>query len=527
MISLLLTLLGACTAPVPGFDEDVPQIVLEPIGPDPAEVDALAAALPAALGRGDHHVVLLRLELQPAPGEPAPGDRFVAVLWDYDDNTGWRAEGRVSDGVAGMQIAPTAERPPPSLEEWQEAVDVAREDAILGPELRSGAATTFFSMPQLVEEADGSRVLTLGLRRADGDEIVSVDVGRRRVVRYPAKAPPTARVGGYVCNPPPASPQLGLGRGAQGWARARVLQRGREIWSMVIRRPSASSGVDGSGVDLMNVELRGKPLLRQAHLPFLNVQYDANACGPFRDHQWQENPFLVGPTLQQLGPGIRVVEWAKTMRETRDDNGNYTGVAVFWDAAHREGVVLSELEAGWYRYISEWRFSLDGTMTARWGFDAVANGCTCNVHNHHASWRLDFQLGGGNNRVEQLDNGVWTTLDEEAQLLRDDAHGRMWRVSDTTTGDAVQVQPLPGEDPSDAFSVADVWVVRARSGEVDDLNLQPRPTPQTFVPLLVDGESVLDEDLLMWWSGHFRHDDGNPATNASHTVQVRIVPERW
>ncbi|HMV70526.1 MAG TPA: hypothetical protein PKA64_27045, partial [Myxococcota bacterium] len=449
-------------------------------------------------------------------GLPEPGHAEVHV----------RAEGRVADGLGGLRVAPSVERPPPSLEEWEEAIDVVRRHPTLGPDLVAGRLEPFLSMPQL---AGGERrAITVGLR-GEGrvDEIVSVDLGSGEVLQYAGGAPPTARVGGLVCNPPPASPQLGLGRGAQGWARVRIVQRGQELWSAIVRRPSASSGVDGSGVELGEVRLRGKLLLRQAHVPFLNVQYDGDACGPFRDHQWQENPFLVGPTRQQLGPGIRVVDWAKTMRETRDDHGNFTGVAVYWDAAHAQGVILSELEAGWYRYMSEWRLGADGSLTGRWGFDAVANGCTCNVHNHHASWRLDFQIGSGDDRVEQYDGGAWALVDQEGERDRDDAGGRLWRVSDPVSGDAVRVEPGPGEDPHDLFSVGDVWVLRAHPDEVDDLNLQPRPSVQTYVPAFVDGEPVVDADLLMWWSGHFRHDDTNPAGNLSHTVEVRIVPEVW
>lgn len=297
---------------------------------------------------------------------------------------------------------------------------------------------------------------------------------------------------------------------------------------MIVRRPSASSGVDGSGVELIDVRYLGSQMLRQAHVPFLNVQYDQDACGPYRDHQWQENPMQIGATLAQVGPDIRLVDWVKTMRETRDDNGNFTGVALTWDAVHRQAVIVSELEAGWYRYVTEWRFGLDGTITPRFGFDAVENWCTCHVHNHHASWRLDLQLGAGDNRVERYDDLVgWQLITEESQELRDDAHGRAWRVSDPITGRAVRLDPTPQEDPADSFSVADVWVLASHADEVDDSLLPPRPGIQTFVPSFVNGEPVVDRDVVIWWSGHFRHDDTNPAGNASHTVQLRLTPEVW
>lgn len=523
---ILLLLLACAGAP---FAEAEVELILEPVGPDPAEIDALSQALPGTSAvravTGDHRVGLLRLEL--TGDELREG--FIAVVHDYDEARSWRLTGPL-DAPDRATVHPTAERPTPTLEEWADALAVLRADPALGADLADGRLEAFPAMPRLLD-VEGRRVASVGLRRpgdSGAGEVLGVDLGARTLVRYPSGGPPTTRVGGFVCNPPPASPQVGLARGNQGWARVRLRQGRQELWSMIVRRPSASSGVDGSGVELIDVRYRGKQLLRQAHLPFLNVQYDHDACGPYRDHQWQENPLLVGPTISQVGPDIRHVAWAKTMRETRDDNGNFTGVALSWDAVHQQAVILSELEAGWYRYMSEWRFSLDGTITPRFGFDAVENWCTCQVHNHHASWRLDLQLGQGANRVEEHNDATgWTLVTEELQQVRDDAHGRAWRVSDPATGDAVRLQPLPGEDPSDAFSVADVWVLASHPDEVDDSLLPPRPGIQTFVPAFVDGEPVVDTDVVLWWSGHFRHDDANPAVNASHTVQLQVVPEQW
>ena len=55
---------------------------------------------------------------------------------------------------------------------------------------------------------------------------------------------------------------------------------------------------------------------------------------------------------------------------------------------------MAELEAGWYRYVSQWTFHTNGTIKPRFGFAAVQNNCVCNVHHHHAYWRLDFDIGG-------------------------------------------------------------------------------------------------------------------------------------
>ena len=80
------------------------------------------------------------------------------------------------------------------------------------------------------------------------------------------------------------------------------------------------------------------------------------------------------------------------------DSGNFRGVAIYRDG--QEVVVVSELEAGYYRYVSEWRLHDDGTISPRFGFSAVENPCVCEVHHHHVYWRFDFDiLSEGNNVV--------------------------------------------------------------------------------------------------------------------------------
>ena len=47
-----------------------------------------------------------------------------------------------------------------------------------------------------------------------------------------------------------------------------------------------------------------------------------------------------------------------------------------------EVVLVSEMEAGWYRYISEWRLHSNGTIKPSFGFSTVDNSCFCNPHHH-------------------------------------------------------------------------------------------------------------------------------------------------
>ena len=78
-----------------------------------------------------------------------------------------------------------------------------------------------------------------------------------------------------------------------------------------------------------------------------------------------------------------------------------------------ETTLTAELEAGWYRYVSQWTFHTNGTIKPRFGFAAVQNNCVCNVHHHHAYWRLDFDIGGaGRNFVQRSTATGWSVVTE-------------------------------------------------------------------------------------------------------------------
>jgi hypothetical protein len=197
---------------------------------------------------------------------------------------------------------------------------------------------------------------------------------------------------------------------------------GSPLWSFLVIRPSASSGTNASGVELRNVRYRGKLVLFQAHAPILNVQYDGNACGPFRDWLFEESWVQADGT--NVAPGIRRSQApAQTILESGTDSGNFRGVAIYRQG--RETVLVSELQAGWYRYVSRWRFHDNGTIRPRFGFSAVQDSCVCNVHHHHVYWRFDFDIGTTeNNEVREFNSPPifppdnWHTFQFEARRRR-------------------------------------------------------------------------------------------------------------
>ncbi|WP_129293667.1 copper amine oxidase [Streptomyces lydicus] len=142
-------------------------------------------------------------------------------------------------------------------------------------------------------------------------------------------------------------------------------------------------------------------------------------------------------------------------------------------------------KTGWYEYISEWRFSGDGTMTLQIGatgtlspsdFDAgdgrgtpIGKGAKdyATSHSHNVFWRLNFGLdGSAANKVEQFDSATTirpggntptirtTRTPVTKELAGDSGPLRWWRVvSDTgknQDGHPRSYQIVPG--PSSKYT---------------------------------------------------------------------------
>ncbi len=134
--------------------------------------------------------------------------------------------------------------------------------------------------------------------------------------------------------------------------RVRVLRSGQELWSFTVLRPQNSTPIQfgkGSGVELRQVRNRGRLMLWQAHVPILNVLYDDGVT--YRDWQNEETQFhAVGS--DPVGPGWRLCSGPPaTILECGTDVGNFQGVALWYDDGELQ--IVSEVQAGWYRYISE------------------------------------------------------------------------------------------------------------------------------------------------------------------------------
>ena len=491
-------------------------ITVTPWGPDQQAVDAakLRVAGNSAVQtylRGTTNRLLSFDYIDPdskGSGRSEPPTRFRATYFDYTNNRSIVAEGGFNDSAVAISV--TNDQPNPSPEEFEAAVAVVAADPEFGPAISSKKLEPYPPMPPLSTDPSvkgkPERTVTVGLFPTDEKhphEIVGVNMVRRTVVRYGGGAPASSNAATLNCGVPSAG-QGTTNAGTAGQFEIVISRDGIEFWRFLCIRPSASSGVDRSGIELRDVRYMGKMVLARANAPILNVQYERNFCGPFRDWLWQEGMF--DAPGNDVAPGIRMCTSAPgSVLDTGTDFGNFRGVAI-WD---REEVrLVSEMNAGWYRYISEWRFHDDGSIEPLFGYGAVTNTCVCRIHTHHVYWRLDFDLAtAANNNAFENKDGTKKQIESEVKQFRNSTN-QTWIVENSVTGEAALIQPRADDGNADKYGKADIWFLRNRFPlEIDDSG-QPPDGTSTSARLnpMVNGESIANQDLVVWYAGHWRHD---------------------
>ncbi len=451
---------------------------------------------------------------------------FVLDLYDYTADQAIEVQGDLSR-MNVTRIGEPTRVIEPSPEEMNEAIQTIRTDRHFGDPQLLGRWHPYSAMPGIIPTSQG-RVIAVGILPESNSplhhEIVGVNLASGRILRYPNGAPPTTLANERACAPPTAGQGV-TGRGVQGSADVVVAKAGQTLWNFQVVRPAASSAPKGSGIDLRNIRYKGKLLLAQLHVPILNVKYDRNVCGPYRDWQYAESAFQVNGGTSLSGGIIRTPTPARTIFESGSDTGNFRGVAIYADGP--ETVLVTELEAGWYRYKAEYRFHEDGSIRPRWGFAAIQDSCTCNLHFHNAYWRMDFDVAGNRqNRVETWDGTRWNLVSKEARQFRN-ASLQKWRISDPITGSAYEVIPGEKDSTADEFGRGDAWILAYHPGEMDDSSVTG--SAQVALSSFVNGESVDNQDLVFWYGAHFTHQfDQDPRhDDEGHIVGPTIRPVQW
>lgn len=462
-------------------------------------------------------------------------DFFQITVYDYTRNRCVFIRIK-SLKTKSVEITESVFQPEPNDEEFEEATRILFEKF---EKYRQDKSIRIFKpMPPTLNDPlpDGEiqRTINVGIH-SNGEnirnEIVGVNMITHEIIHYEGFAPPGSSAGSSQCGLNNAGqPSTGKGTAGQCWVT--VTQGGKEIWKFLVIRPSASSGTKSSGVELKYVDYKKKRVLYQAHVPILNVRYDNDACGPFRDWQYQENMFNANGN--DVAPGIRVCNVpATTILDTDIDAGNFKGVAIYVQG--QEVVLVSEMEASWYRYISEWRLHSNGTVLPRFGFGAVQNNCVCNIHHHHVYWRFDFDIETpGNNLVQEFNdpilvgNSHWHDKTFEIRRLKDSSRKRKWKVSNSSTGSAYEIIPGVKDGNADSFGIGDLWVLRYHGGsEIDDgvtLTVGTAEECKEHIDNFINGESVANQDVVVWYAAHFTHDVN---VQTGHIVGPTLRCVKW
>jgi hypothetical protein len=503
------------------------KIKVTPVGISAAQVAAVEKALLqnkaiAPLLEGSNHR-LLYTEL-PVGGH----DRFRTVFYNYTRQETIVAEGSLAQPAAAIAHVLKNWQPQPNEEEYEAAVAVLRDDPVLGPAFAAKRVDAYRPMPPVqgwAEDAVTERIVNVGLfpRSEESEiqhEIVGVNMARKSIVHYAGGTPHRANAASQLCGLRPGH-QATTSRGTEGQYQLTIMDSdGSILWDMLVLRPSISSGTNASGIELQQVKYKNHSVFKRAHLPILNVLYDEGPCGPYRDWTYQEGMFDADGTDIAGAPGFRDcgTNPAQTILDDNEDKGNFRGVAIYQQDS--EVVLVTELEAGWYRYIHEWGFDADGTIHPRFGFGAVANSCTCFPHTHHAYFRFDFDVDGDKNSIYQIaqpgnDARIpRIQITTETKVLRDPNSPMYYQIR----GGKRSYLLYPGENDgiADNYGRGDFWFLHWHDGpdpltaEIDDGHGFFERT-EADLDQFVNGESLDKEDVVVWYQASFLHLPGNAA----------------
>jgi len=508
-------------------------------GPIDTVSAALAARYAPAAGKRfvDRRLVSVR---------PRPGDRehFDATIYDYTVQKTFELVLDPSGKELSRRAVP--EQPTRTLEERTDASAIVRESAEFAAEFAAGKLTLYEAMPSITVDGEGRRLVNVGVVSKAGageslekNEIVSVDIPTGRIVRYAKGAPETSRAELLACGPPGSSCTYTTGPCSYyqiSWPQA------DPVWNLKIRHPNCTTSVqgDGTGLELTDVYYKGRLILTRAEVPVLNVLYANNTCGPYRDWLFSEDCFQAqGTDVPAVGSGVRIANAPpSTLCESGipgSDAGNFKGIAIY-----DEGDALwlvTETNAGWYRYVMEWRLHLDGTIEPIFGFGATTNSCTCNPHFHHAYWRLEWAIDGtagdtstGITTLERRRSGTVDTYDPiatEGTFVRPPADGDkdFWRIKNPSTGNGYIVEPgvFDGTASGDTYGKWDLaaLALNTTQAEIND----PNGDTSVNVAPWVTGEGLgTTKRLVTWYHATYSHDDPTGSGEPCELTGPKLVP---
>jgi hypothetical protein len=277
-------------------------------------------------------------------------------------------------------------------------------------------------------------------------------------------------------------------------------------------------------------------MLYRAHVPILTAKYPnpgPSNCGPYRDWLFQESKF----TGTVSGNGVIMNNVGSSILETGSDIGNFKGVAIWaaWDAAKSQNklVVMSELQAGWYRYVHKWTFYEFGQMVPEFGFEGTQHACTCNTHIHHPYWRFDFDIeGASNDSIYEFFSGTYKPAEFGGPRQFSPFSSAVAAIQDKVTLNYVTILVGPNDGSvtnstlnQGGFAANDWWGLAYSSSEVYDGVGPIQGTDAAIKPHIdnwVTGQNVNGADVVVWYGAHFLHDVSQSIP--SHYVGPTLSP---
>lgn len=301
------------------------------------------------------------------------------------------------------------------------------------------------------------------------------------------------------------------------------------IWEMTALPPSLSTpSWPGSGLEIRDVRYRGRLVMKTGHIPMINVRYETG-CGCYRDWMNSNTRFaadnVTGTCFAEPDPGT-----SQTMCDVgqqSSDVGSFTGIAMedFGDGF----TLVTQSQAGWYRYDIRWTFEEDGTIRPEFGFSNTTNNCATNARWHHVYWRFDFDIeeAEGNSVWESRSGGSWQQITNETTQLWDNAPGSRqptrWMIQNNEsergyviTASELEYQtpanPETGNPTFDTFAQEDFAVSRYRLvGGVPQTQDNRNGCAVDFhggsTPI-IQNQDVTDHDLVVWWRTGYTKEGG-------------------
>ena len=539
-------------------------INVTPWGPNQAEVDAAklraeqSVAVRAELRGSKYRLLAFEYLGHADAAKSVPSTRpkgFRVTFYNYSNDSTVIAEG---DFQGRDPIRVTREYFDPSIggDEIEAAFAIIRSDF----DPTSSVKLDLYPAMPPISNVNGERLVNIGvINPVTGDhQIVGVGFKDSKIHRYAGNAPPTSRAAPEMCGVQDAGQPVTFAGSSPGQYQLTANLQGSPLWEMLIIRPNVSSGApfERSGIEIRDVKYKGKSVLKRGHAPVLNVRYvpiGAGTCGPYRDWQYSEGFFSVPSTnvTYPNGPdgGIAILpegQVATTVVESRNDAGNFRGVAIYQQSVNgvNEIVLVTEMEAGWYRYIMEWRFGADGVIRPRYGFGSATDSCVCTARDHHVYWRLDFDVVSTVNNIFQVERGrkFMRPVTTEAAIFRNYGTNRGFVVQSSTGTEAYSIFPGSNDGSvadasgniTDTFGAGDFWLMQFKGTansptEIDDPNTG---TVAATLSPFINGESLTNQDAVIWYAAHQRRVDdasrpGPEIISGTHVVGPEIRPIQW